>query len=131
MLALKAGYQWSNNAVIEYNPTANCSTDSFFWGDSYCFGEAKLLVGYAVQLSESVWLVPMVGVSRWEFEAEEGVFLNPGEEAVKEFDGTDETFKVDLDFRGSGNFSFNVNYSHTSFDYGVTNNIGVGFKYRF
>lgn len=127
-----AAYRWSNNIVVE--GSLNYAGNVFFnfgLGDFYDTAEAKLLVGYTIPVAEHFRLVPMVGVSSWDIEIQEGAFLNPGPEAEAEADGTDLSYKLSAEFPFSSGFVLSLSYANTQTDIGDLSMTQAGVKFEF
>jgi len=125
------GYRWENNLVAEAN-IAYASNDSFFRAfDYYETSEIKLMLGYSFEIAEHLRIVPMLGFSRWELETKEGRLFNPGPEEQKEFDGTDLTYKVRMDFPVGQLVVLSLSYAKSELDASEIAITQFGIKFEF
>lgn len=127
-----AAYEWENNFLVE-GSLAFSGNGLFTLGlaDFYKTSEARLMVGYGIELSEHVRLVPAIGLSRWKAELQESAFFNPGPEDEANIDGTDLTYKISLEFPVSKGFMVSLSHGETKIDVGSLNMTQLGLKYAF
>lgn len=125
------GYRWENNLVVETNLSFASNNFLFEGTDFYETTEGKLMLGYSFQLAKHLRIVPLIGVSRWEVDLQEGLIFNPGPEQRDEFDGTDLTYKFSLEFPFNNGFALSLSYSNTNIDIGTAEMTQLGFKYEF
>lgn len=126
-----AGYRWKNNVQVEANLARSGTLFSFGLGDFYEADEAKLLVGYSFELTKHLRIVPSLGVSRWDVNLQESAFLNPGPEARAESDGTDFSYKVNVEFPIAKGFVLGVSYANTNTGVGTIDLTQASLKYEF
>lgn len=125
-------YRWANNIVIDGSLTT--SGNAFFnlgLSDFYLTSEAKVLVGYNIEIAEHFRIVPLVGISRWDTELQESFFLNPGPEAQGEFDGTDFSYKISAEFPLNNGFILTLSHANTNSDIGDLRLTQAGIKFEF
>ena len=125
------GYRWNSNMVVETNLNY-ASNDSFFKAfDYYETYEAKLMLGYSIEVNDNFRIVPLVGYTRWELEAKEGLFLNPGPEEESKADGTDFTYKLRMDFPIGELVVLSASYTKSNLEIGDIKLTQFGVKFEF
>lgn len=126
------GYRWANSWQVEGSLSASGNAlFSLGLEDFYQAAEAKLMVGYSFQLAKHLRIVPLIGVSRWDVELQEGFLLNPGPEERIESDGTDFSYKVSAEFPIKKGFVLSLSYANTDTTFGDISMTQAGLKYEF
>ncbi|MEP1741624.1 MAG: outer membrane beta-barrel protein [Kangiellaceae bacterium] len=125
------GYRFESDLVVEGNISYS-SNDSFFRSfDNYELIESKALLGYSFEVKDNFRIVPMIGFSHWELETREGAFLNSGPEEELEFEGTDLTYKIRLDFPVGELVVLSLSYANTNVEFGRNELTQFGIKFEF
>jgi hypothetical protein len=126
------GYRWSNNIQMEASLS---SSDNGFVSlglhDFYQVIQARLLASYTFEISKSIRIVPLVGISRWNINLNESAFLNPGPERRSEFDGRDFSYKISMEFPINDRVFLGISFGKTNIDIGSTNLLQASVKYEF
>lgn len=125
------GYRWANHFVNEVNLTLASNNFIFRGFDFYETKELKLLFGYSFQLADSLRIVPMAGMSRWELNSREGLIFNPGPEQNFKFEGTDLTYKLTMEYLINDSFALSLSYARTHLVLGTTELSLLGLKFEF
>ncbi len=127
-----AGYHFANNVVAEANLVYNYEINFFGTAfENYQVDELKGLVGYSFQLTHALSLVPFIGFSRWNLKANEGTLFNSGPEAKEEYDGTDLTYKLRLNFAFNSLIALSYSYAITEADFGSIHTSQIGLLFEF
>ena len=129
-LGLLFGYRFDSNVIIA-GSTSVSSGEFFNFTDRYELKERGVLAGYAIDIGNKFRLIPMLGYSRWRFDTEEGIFLNPGPEAEARFHGSDMYGKLNLEWVISSVFQLNFAYQSGDYDIGHVDTSHIGFKFEF
>jgi len=124
-------YRWGNNLVAEANLSHATNNFLFEGFDFYKTTELKLMLGYSFQLAQYLRIVPMLGVSKWDLDSQEGLVFNSGPEQRVEFDGTDLTYKLSLELPINDSFSLSLSYAKSHLDLGTSELSLVGLKFEF
>ncbi len=130
-LGMSAGYQFDSNLLVEANISSTSNYDFLGAFDKYTVNEFKLLLGYRIHLSKYVKIIPKVGYSIWDLEAEEGQFLNAGPEDEINLSGKDLFGQISMQFSTTDNFHIYLYHSHYDIEFGEMATSGVGFKINF
>ena len=117
-LSTSVGYQWKNHFLIEAG--VSVGTGDLFFGtfDDYKNIKLEALIGYSFHLSDRFIIEPKIGKADWELKAKEGIFLNPGPEEERTFEGTDNIWQVNVKFSVSRNVNLNLSHEQHDADYG-------------
>jgi hypothetical protein len=99
--------------------------------DFYQVIQARLLAGYTFEISKSIRIVPLVGISWWNINLNESAFLNPGPERRSEFDGRDFSYKISMEFPINDRVFLGISFGKTNIDIGSTNLLQASVKYEF
>lgn len=128
---IAAGIQTESNIVLEVGVLYSDSIDLFDFGDTYNFSQIQALVGYEFQPNEHFIFTPKIGFSFWDLEGEEGIFLNPGNEATSSLDGNDFIWSLDFEFPVYEHVNIHFSYANNNFEFGKaeTTTFGVTFEF--
>ena len=131
VMGVSGGYKFKSKFLIEADFTV--STDDALFGtfDSYSVSELRILLGYSFELSDRFRIIPKIGFSDWTFESKEGVFLNPGAEKKKEFDGNEAVLAVDFEVPISDLIQLYLSYTQSNFEFGKADATELGIKFSF
>jgi hypothetical protein len=126
------GYRFPNNVAIEGSSSAGFNIAAIFLGGSYQYQETRLMAGYAFPVTEKARLVPMLGVSRWDLEAVDGLFsfLPTARQSTS---GTDIAWRFagEYYFGERERFGAYFSYSGTDADFGDFSLLSFGLKVQF
>lgn len=125
------GYKFDSKVVVAAHVGMSGSESLFGWGDNYQLYEVGALLGYSFDIAEHFRIVPMVGVSRWELDREEGEFNNPGPEESREISGTDFYWKLNVEAPINDFIQLNLSYTRGQFEFGSVEAIRFGAKFAF
>ena len=90
----------------------------------------EALLGYRFYF-EKFYLEPKLGYAKWNFELEEGTFLNSGpEEKIKE-SGSDPLVALVAGYRFTSVFNMSMSYKYLDFEYGDADFVHLGFNFEF
>lgn len=130
-LTYLAAYQWQNNWVAELDLAYSSNNFFFQSSDFYETTEIRGMLGYRLKLGEYLNLVPMLGISRWEVDLQEGFILNPGPEERDEFDGSDISVKLSAQVPLGESFLVTLSYTNTDTDLGNVAMTQLGLRVTF
>ncbi|MFL0805464.1 MAG: porin family protein [Agarilytica sp.] len=124
-----AGYNLDSNVLftVNFNPAKGDKFSSL--DDRYEFYQLGIAVGYKIELSDRFSLTPSLGYARWEVDAREGQFLNPGPEESVEKQGGDVFGRLEVGFRLNGLLGFNWSYVTADYDFGKIQSHHFGVKF--
>jgi hypothetical protein len=126
---LSVGYLFANNVLIEGSATTGFSITAFFGADTYEFKENRLMAGYAFRVTDKFRIVPTLGVSFWDLETIEGLFLVPT--ARRTTSGTDVTWRLTGEYYFAPRFGVYFSYAETRPDFGNVSLPSFGLRVQF
>jgi hypothetical protein len=109
-LMLEVGLQYQSNV-------------SFGAFDDLSFEERYAAAGIQIEFGNGFRLTPKVGRTRWRLRNEEGIFLNPGPEAVEVFKGYEDFWEVSLTKTLSESISMGARYKSADYSFGEVNSL--------
>lgn len=127
-----AGYKTPFNLLFElgYEASENLSAlGSTF--DNYELTQLKLGVGIEIPISERVSIVPKLGRQRWDLNAEEGQFMNPGPEADFRFKGRDNFGQIDTEIQLGRLIALDFSYLYSNTEFGNIKSYNAGVQFEF
>ncbi len=130
-VGIEFAYRWPENYLIETSFTTTIDTDIFGISDNYQLYQWNTLVGYSFPITERIRLIPKVGFSRWELDTREGALFNPGPELSVEFNDTDFTYQLGLEFPVWEDLNLGVTYENTRYSFGKIEIVNLGFSFEF
>ncbi|TQV71533.1 porin family protein [Aliikangiella marina] len=128
---ITAGLITDSHLMVELSILHSDSIDFFDIGDTYNFSQYQLMLGYQVELNEHIRFIPKVGLSFWDLDGEEGVFLNPGTEATSNLDGNDLYWSLGFDFPVTERISLQLSYANNGYEFGRTETTSFGVRFEF
>ena len=126
-----AGFQLDSNFVIEVGGGYAENFDTVGLFDDFELSEYRATVGWAIPIGNRFQLVPKVGLYRWRFEAEEGVFLNPGPELKKTLTNTEGHWQVDGEVKLLDWLALDFSYFYSDTTFGEVRSYRAGVQFAF
>lgn len=106
-LGLTAGYLFNNHVLVQANATGSENFTVLGAVDRYNLQHADIHVGYELQWKK-LRFVPSLGIAKWELNAKEGQFLNPGAEATTKHSGDDPVLGLSIGFAFNRHFQMSA-----------------------
>jgi hypothetical protein len=126
---LGLGYLFANQLVTELDRVGHSELFTFFGEDSYSVSEFRLSLGYRVSLG-NFQLIPKLGYSKYEFEAQEGHFLDLPE-TKRKINGSDLVIAVGLEYEFTKLLGVHLELSRLDAEFGKLDAFTVGFRLGF
>ena len=130
-IALTFGVNNSSGIVFAGSLSETANFTLFNAIDGFEISERSVMLGYSVNVARNFRIVPIIGFSFWDLEAEEGRFLNPGPEETREMSGVDDFFRLNLEFPVGQLIHLTASYINADYDFGDLDAYRFGVKFVF
>ncbi len=124
---VSAGYQFQNNFTVDVGFEGYSSFDIFLVSDVIDLSTIRVGGGYHFPSAGRISGFVKAGVSFWELDFKESIFLNPGPEETASRDGTDLYLQLGAEIQIGSTFATRISYDVSNPDFGDTRAVKVWF----